>query len=147
MQRGFGDFVSFSRLAFERQAVQDEFRHARLLAVIVGDHQLAACRHFEVPEREIVAVPSRPGDDPAQGPLVGGGVNDAHSQGAFLKIDVDVQAILDVARDAAHSVVRPAAPVATFLVGYAAGKRAAAGDDIAAECETASELAKNWVTP
>ena len=61
--------------------------------------------------------------------------------------DVDVQAILDVARDAAHSVVRPAAPVATFLVGYAAGKRAAAGDDIAAECETASELAKNWVTP
>lgn len=61
--------------------------------------------------------------------------------------DVDVQAILDVARDAAHSVVRPAAPVATFLVGYAAGRRAAAGDDIAAECSAASELAKNWVTP
>jgi len=61
--------------------------------------------------------------------------------------DVDVQAILDVARDAAHSVVRPAAPVATFLVGYAAGKRGAAGDDIAPECDVASTLAKNWVTP
>jgi hypothetical protein len=61
--------------------------------------------------------------------------------------DVDVQALLDVARDAAHSVVRPAAPLATFLVGYAAGQRAAAGDDIAAECDVASELAKNWVNP
>lgn len=61
--------------------------------------------------------------------------------------DVDVQAILDVARDAAHSVVRPAAPVATFLVGYAAGMRQAAGDDIAPECEAASELAKTWVAP
>jgi len=60
---------------------------------------------------------------------------------------VDVQAILDVARDAAHSVVRPAAPVATFLVGYAAGLRAAAGDDIAPECDRASALAKTWVAP
>jgi hypothetical protein len=61
--------------------------------------------------------------------------------------NVDVPALLDVARDAAHSVVRPAAPLATFLVGYAAGQRAAAGDDITAECETASELAKTWVNP
>lgn len=60
---------------------------------------------------------------------------------------VDVQALLDVARDAAHSVVRPAAPLATFLVGYAAGQRGAAGDDIAAECERASALAKTWVAP
>ena len=58
--------------------------------------------------------------------------------------DVDVQALLDVARDAAHSVVRPAAPVSTFLVGYAAGLRAAAGDDIAPECAKASKLAAAW---
>lgn len=58
--------------------------------------------------------------------------------------DVDTQALLDVARDAAHSVVRPAAPLATFLVGYAAGKRGAAGDDISAECERASALAARW---
>jgi len=58
--------------------------------------------------------------------------------------DVDTQALLDVARDAAHSVVRPAAPLATFLVGYAAGQRGAAGDDIALECEKASALAARW---
>jgi len=58
--------------------------------------------------------------------------------------NVDVQALLDVAADAAHSVVRPAAPLATFLVGYAAGQRAARGDDLAPECERASALALNW---
>jgi len=58
--------------------------------------------------------------------------------------EVDTQALLDVARDAAHSVVRPAAPLATFLVGYAAGKRGAAGDDITLECEKASALAGRW---
>lgn len=58
--------------------------------------------------------------------------------------DLDIQALLDVARDAAHSVVRPAAPLSTFLVGYAAGRRAAAGDDIAPECAKASALASTW---
>lgn len=59
--------------------------------------------------------------------------------------DIDVQALLDVARDAAHSVVRPAAPLATFLVGYAAGRRGAAGDDLGLECDRASALARDWV--
>ena len=36
---------------------------------------------------------------------------------------VDVRHLLDVARDAAHQVDRPAAPLTTFLVGYAAGLR------------------------
>jgi hypothetical protein len=34
--------------------------------------------------------------------------------------DVDVSAILDLAKDAAHNVERPAAPVTTFIAGYAA---------------------------
>ncbi|MDP9118498.1 MAG: DUF6457 domain-containing protein [Actinomycetota bacterium] len=34
---------------------------------------------------------------------------------------IDRDLILDVARDAAHAVARPAAPLATFLVGLAAG--------------------------
>lgn len=64
-----------------------------------------------------------------------------------LDIDVtglDTQALLDVARDAAHSVMRPAAPLATFLVGYAAG---AAGTGMAGVEEAnakASALALNW---
>lgn len=66
---------------------------------------------------------------------------------SHLEIDpgeVDVDALLDVAREAAHSVTRPAAPVTTFLVGYAAGLRAAAGTDIGPECERASDLARAW---
>jgi len=58
--------------------------------------------------------------------------------------EVDIHAVLDLARDAAHSVVRPAAPLAAFMAGYAAGKRGAAGTDIAAECEQAAALARGW---
>jgi Domain of unknown function (DUF6457) len=36
--------------------------------------------------------------------------------------DVDVDALLDLARDSAHQVERRAAPVTTFLVGLAAGR-------------------------
>ncbi len=41
---------------------------------------------------------------------------------------VDIRVILDLARDVAHSVARPAAPVSTFVVGYAAGLAAAASN-------------------
>lgn len=37
--------------------------------------------------------------------------------------DVDVPLLLAVARDAAHAVVRPAAPVTTYLLGLAQGRR------------------------
>ena len=36
----------------------------------------------------------------------------------------DVETILDVAKDAAHSVERPAAPVSTYLLGYAVAQGA-----------------------
>jgi hypothetical protein len=35
---------------------------------------------------------------------------------------VDRGMVLDLARDAAHGVARPAAPITTFLVGLAAGR-------------------------
>lgn len=35
---------------------------------------------------------------------------------------LDVDAILDLAADAAHGVIRPAAPLTTFLVGVAVGQ-------------------------
>ena len=34
---------------------------------------------------------------------------------------LDVDAVLALARDAAHGVERPAAPITTFLLGFAAG--------------------------
>ena len=39
-----------------------------------------------------------------------------------LPADVPVKQLLDLARDAAHRVERPAAPITTFLVGLAVGR-------------------------
>ncbi|MDA0567610.1 DUF6457 domain-containing protein [Streptomonospora sp. S1-112] len=36
----------------------------------------------------------------------------------------DVDRVLDLAKDAAHSIARPAAPVTTYLVGIAVGRGA-----------------------
>ena len=35
--------------------------------------------------------------------------------------DVDINAVLDLARDAAHNVDRPAAPITTYIVGVLLG--------------------------
>jgi len=43
-------------------------------------------------------------------------------------LEFDLDTILDLAGEAAHAVVRPAAPLTTFLVGYAAGKAVASGE-------------------
>lgn len=40
---------------------------------------------------------------------------------------VDVDAILGMAGVAAHSIIRPAAPVTTYIAGFAAGLAAGAG--------------------
>jgi hypothetical protein len=63
---------------------------------------------------------------------------------AALKIPadtVDVTLLLDVARDAAHGVARPAAPLTTFLVGLAAGLRGGGADAVRAAATTAQRLA------
>lgn len=52
----------------------------------------------------------------------------------------DVQLVLDLARDAAHAVTRPAAPLTTFLVGLAAGLRGADRADVTAAATTAHRL-------
>ncbi|MDT4918471.1 MAG: hypothetical protein QOH89_3171 [Pseudonocardiales bacterium] len=63
---------------------------------------------------------------------------------AALDVDpaaVDRDLILDVARDAAHGVARPAAPLTTFLVGYAAGLRSAEPGAVADAAAVAQRLA------
>ncbi|MFD6949440.1 molybdopterin-guanine dinucleotide biosynthesis protein [Nocardiopsis sp. TSRI0078] len=40
----------------------------------------------------------------------------------------DVDRVLDLARDAAHSVARPAAPLTTYLLGVAVGRGADPSD-------------------
>lgn len=42
-------------------------------------------------------------------------------------VQVDVNAVLALAGVAAHSVVRPAAPLTTFIAGYAAGLASGSG--------------------
>jgi len=54
--------------------------------------------------------------------------------------DVDPKAVLDVARDVAHNVVRPGAPVTAYLMGIAVGR----GADPATTAARLSELALKW---
>lgn len=54
---------------------------------------------------------------------------------------LDRDVVLDLARDAAHGVARPAAPLTTFLVGYAAGLRGGSPADLADAADTATRLA------
>ncbi|MFG2876063.1 NTP transferase domain-containing protein [Streptomyces sp. NPDC048337] len=65
-----------------------------------------------------------------------------------IDVTVDVKALLDLARDAAHGVDRPAAPLTTFLVGYAAAQAEAAGADparaVAEASRKAADLALRW---
>ncbi|WP_189543089.1 DUF6457 domain-containing protein [Streptomyces gelaticus] len=66
-----------------------------------------------------------------------------------IDLDVDTGVLLDLARDAAHGVARPAAPLTTFLVGYAAAKASSeeGGDGATAVAEAARKaaaLALRW---
>ncbi|MFN8125342.1 MAG: NTP transferase domain-containing protein [Candidatus Nanopelagicales bacterium] len=54
--------------------------------------------------------------------------------------DVDVDLVLEVAKEAAHKVQRPAAPVTTFLMGAAVG----AGKDPREAAAAICALAENW---
>jgi hypothetical protein len=59
----------------------------------------------------------------------------------------DIAGLLDVARDVAHGVARPAAPVSLFLVGLAAGRAGGSEADVAAASERAAALAARWAAP
>ncbi|MGW8972589.1 DUF6457 domain-containing protein [Streptomyces platensis] len=58
-----------------------------------------------------------------------------------IELDVDTAALLDLARDAAHGVARPAAPLTTFLIGYAAGRQ---DRDVQELADRAAALAHRW---
>ena len=60
---------------------------------------------------------------------------------------VDVRTLLDLARDAAHQVDRPAAPLTTYLVGYAAGLRGGGSEAVAEATASAQRLAAGWTPP
>lgn len=58
--------------------------------------------------------------------------------GTDYRIDEEsMHILLDLARDAAHEITRPAAPLTAFLVGVAVGR----GDTLGAAAARATELA------
>ena len=57
-----------------------------------------------------------------------------------LDVTVDDTLLLDVARDAAHNVERPAAPVSTYLLGVAAAQ----GLDVQDAARRIGILATGW---
>ncbi|MEU3523023.1 NTP transferase domain-containing protein [Streptomyces sp. NPDC038707] len=61
-----------------------------------------------------------------------------------IDLDVDTGVLLDLARDAAHGVARPAAPLTTFLVGYAAARGAGGPEAVAEAARKAAALALRW---
>ncbi|MEW2493249.1 NTP transferase domain-containing protein [Streptomyces nodosus] len=61
-----------------------------------------------------------------------------------IDLDVDTGVLLDLARDAAHGVARPAAPLTTFLVGYAAARTQGGPEAVAEAARKAADLALRW---
>ncbi|MBZ4320022.1 NTP transferase domain-containing protein [Streptomyces huiliensis] len=61
-----------------------------------------------------------------------------------MELEVDRALLLDLARDAAHGVARPAAPLTTFLVGYAAAQRGGGPEAVAQAAREAAALAERW---
>jgi molybdopterin-guanine dinucleotide biosynthesis protein A len=61
-----------------------------------------------------------------------------------IDLDVDTDVLLDLARDAAHGVARPAAPLTTFLVGYAAARAGGGPEAVAEAARKAAALALRW---
>lgn len=55
-------------------------------------------------------------------------------------VEIDVDQILDLASVAAHNVIRPAAPLTTFLAGLAAGRAGGSTEDIVRALQSASDL-------
>jgi hypothetical protein len=61
-----------------------------------------------------------------------------------IDLDVDTGVLLDLARDAAHGVARPAAPLTTFLVGYAAARAGGGPEAVREAAAKAAALAVRW---
>lgn len=53
-------------------------------------------------------------------------------------VEFDIEQVLDLARIAAHNVKRPAAPLTTFLAGFAAAQAGGSADDVVNAIEVAS---------
>ncbi|MFK4107279.1 DUF6457 domain-containing protein [Streptomyces sp. NPDC002176] len=61
-----------------------------------------------------------------------------------IDLDVDVAGLLDMTKVVAHEVARPAAPLTSFLVGYAAALQGGGADAVSEANRRVTELAEQW---
>jgi hypothetical protein len=61
-----------------------------------------------------------------------------------IEAEFDEGLVLDLARDAAHNVERPAAPLTAYLLGFAAGQRDADPEELERLAAAATALAEKW---
>lgn len=60
---------------------------------------------------------------------------------------LDVDAVLDLASDAAHGIMRPAAPLTTYLVGVAIGRAGGDPAQVAEVLERVRVAIEAWDAP
>lgn len=61
-----------------------------------------------------------------------------------IDLEVDVHGLLEMTRDVAHGVARPAAPLTAFLVGYAAAQAGGGPQAVAEANRKVAALANRW---
>ena len=61
-----------------------------------------------------------------------------------IEAEVDEALVLDVARVVAHAVERPAAPISTYLLGYAAALRDGSPASVEALAGATTAFAEKW---
>ena len=64
-----------------------------------------------------------------------------------IETEVDEALVLDLARSAAHQVTKVAAPITTYLLGFAAGAQGANPEAIERLTGKAQALAEGWDRP
>lgn len=99
--------------------------------------------YLELPPADFADIDTQEDLEAARRRLIMGGMDtwvEAVKQELGIEADVDVAVILDVAKDAAHAVQRPAAPVTTYLLGLAV----AGGADAATAAAAINRLAQSW---
>ncbi|MFI8347863.1 DUF6457 domain-containing protein [Streptomyces sp. NPDC085596] len=61
-----------------------------------------------------------------------------------IDLDVDIAELLDMTKVVAHEVARPAAPITSFLVGYAAALQAGGTGAVSEANRKVTGLAEQW---
>lgn len=71
--------------------------------------------------------PAQPGAAPSREEILADWVAELSKELQIDDVDIDIDRFLSLAGEAAHAVVRPAAPLTTLVVGLAAGLAAGSG--------------------